>query len=304
MGIIDQLRITKEDLQDCLDLELTQLQMAERLNCTIHDIRDCMNKYELTPLGSSFHNSGDKNPAKQLASRQKISRTVKSLWDDGYYSSREVVKTIGFENPKFDIRNHYVELLSQYQDVTTCSRCGATDKINVHHVNEDHDNFLITNLAPLCVSCHQKVHLDTYLTPFVTLRYTGHFDSSHNLLYYNGPCKNLHGHRYLYQISIRNRIDPDTGMVLDFKVLKSKLKEGFEAVVDHTYLNNLFSFNSTAENMAVWMFEFFQKRLLIKGLVEVKLWETPDCEICVTDCDMLSYYNDKIERYRNLINRK
>jgi len=42
------------------------------------------------------------------------------------------------------------------------------------------------------------------------------FDSCHKLLDYDGKCANLHGHTYHLQISLKRRINPKTGMVIDF----------------------------------------------------------------------------------------
>lgn len=39
-----------------------------------------------------------------------------------------------------------------------CSECGATENIEVHHVDGDRWNNRLENLIPLCYDCHQAVH--------------------------------------------------------------------------------------------------------------------------------------------------
>lgn len=39
-----------------------------------------------------------------------------------------------------------------------CKACGDTEDVVVHHKDGDGNNDHISNLIPLCSSCHQKVH--------------------------------------------------------------------------------------------------------------------------------------------------
>lgn len=39
-----------------------------------------------------------------------------------------------------------------------CIECGSTEDIEVHHIDADRWNNSLSNLLPLCHSCHQKVH--------------------------------------------------------------------------------------------------------------------------------------------------
>jgi 5-methylcytosine-specific restriction endonuclease McrA len=39
-----------------------------------------------------------------------------------------------------------------------CVECGATEDIEVHHVDGDRLNNRLENLVPLCHGCHVKVH--------------------------------------------------------------------------------------------------------------------------------------------------
>lgn len=39
-----------------------------------------------------------------------------------------------------------------------CVDCGATDAIEIHHINRDRDDNRVENLIPLCRSCHRSLH--------------------------------------------------------------------------------------------------------------------------------------------------
>ena len=129
------------------------------------------------------------------------------------------------------------------------------------------------------------------------------FDSSHKLLNYSGKCSELHGHTYKLEVTVRKRIDLKTGMVMDFGDLKNIIKQYVVNKLDHTYLNNTIpQFNPTAENMVFWIWETLEKDALLKGLYEIKLWETPNSHVHITQRDIfmsplyaMSYYNDMVK---------
>ncbi|GIM44853.1 6-carboxytetrahydropterin synthase QueD [Collibacillus ludicampi] len=108
------------------------------------------------------------------------------------------------------------------------------------------------------------------------------FDSAHRLDDYVGKCANLHGHTYKLEVSFRGKTD-DRGIVVDFTEIKRIVNEQILAKYDHQFLNDHFSFNTTAENMVVFFFELIDSYLKKidsnQGvqLVKVRLWETPTC---------------------------
>ena len=108
----------------------------------------------------------------------------------------------------------------------------------------------------------------------VTKEFT--FDSAHFLKNYVGPCANMHGHTYKLQVTLEGTLN-DTGFVLDFKKLKDLVKRTVVDRLDHHVLNNELEFNTTAENMVVWMYDTLNKELELDttSVVSVKLWETP-----------------------------
>ena len=73
----------------------------------------------------------------------------------------------------------------------------------------------------------------------------GRIKSAHKLeLPYKSKCQNLHGHEWKIQIWITG--EPNRyGILFDFSHLKELISK-----YDHEYLNDILSFNPTAENLA------------------------------------------------------
>lgn len=105
----------------------------------------------------------------------------------------------------------------------------------------------------------------------VTKEFT--FDSAHHLENYVGPCANVHGHTYKLQVTLEGRVNPATGMIIDFNRLKQEVNIRIIDILDHKMLNDVLAFNPTAELMAQWMFD--QLRLADLPVVKIRLWETP-----------------------------
>ncbi len=100
------------------------------------------------------------------------------------------------------------------------------------------------------------------------------FDSAHNLIEYHGKCENLHGHTYRLRVTIEGT-PGDDGMVLDYGILKSIVKEKIIRRTDHHYLNDIVP-QSTTENLVMWMWTELYKPLssTLYHLYEIMLWET------------------------------
>lgn len=124
------------------------------------------------------------------------------------------------------------------------------------------------------------------------------FDCAHMLSYYEGPCKNLHGHTYKVQVTLVAPADPYTGMVLDFNLLSSNLRKVLGAY-DHACLVGREDVRSEAEeNLNAFLIDNCLKRKVITcgkttceniasdilhelefelpgHHLKLKLWETP-----------------------------
>jgi 6-pyruvoyltetrahydropterin/6-carboxytetrahydropterin synthase len=103
------------------------------------------------------------------------------------------------------------------------------------------------------------------------------FSSAHRLPYYDGACSRMHGHNYRLQVVVEGKVDPRTGMIEDFEVIRRRVWEAAIAQCDHHNLNDLMD-NPTGENIIVWCWERIKP--VLPGLAELRLWETP--EYCVT----------------------
>lgn len=110
------------------------------------------------------------------------------------------------------------------------------------------------------------------------------FEACHHLLGYVGKCENPHGHSYKCQVTLVGTLN-EIGMVCDFKDIKKAINEKIlneeGTDLDHADLNKIFRFNTTAENMCVWIYDNIKEYLLNSETLrydvkvcEVKLWET------------------------------
>lgn len=107
------------------------------------------------------------------------------------------------------------------------------------------------------------------------------FASAHQLVGYEGPCENLHGHTWKVKVSLKGEKLDDLGMLFDFKQVKKLLKE-ILSEFDHKNLNEMRYFkddNPTAENIAKTIFSLFGDK--IEGawpagteLSKVSVWES------------------------------
>lgn len=96
-----------------------------------------------------------------------------------------------------------------------------------------------------------------------------------------GKCSNpnFHGHNYELIVSVNGEIDPETGFVMDVKVLKDLIKSEIEDAFDHKNLNlevpEFMELNPTAENIAVVTWQKLRPHIEQRYELEVVLYETP-----------------------------
>ena len=131
------------------------------------------------------------------------------------------------------------------------------------------------------------------------------FDSGHRIPNHNSSCKNLHGHRYAIEVTLKGDIidqenESDYGMVMDFKDAKELIRKTIVEPWDHAFLvyekdlevihflNSLKGHKTvildkvpTAENMALIAFNLL-KNVFVKTFqndivpIRVRLFETPN----------------------------
>lgn len=76
-----------------------------------------------------------------------------------------------------------------------------------------------------------------------------------------GNCAGLHGHSYRLLVTLRGEVDPETGMVRNFRAVKQLVREQVLSRLDHAHLDDVLEDLSTAENLCWW--------------IATQLW--PDC---------------------------
>lgn len=125
----------------------------------------------------------------------------------------------------------------------------------------------------------------------VTVSRKAHFNAAHRLHRADwdeakntaifGKCTNehYHGHNYELIVHVTGTIDPETGYVIDMKVLRDLIKSEVEDALDHKNLNiqvpEFKSLIPTAENIVVVIYNKLKPHLNTDQDLEVELYETP-----------------------------
>ncbi len=130
--------------------------------------------------------------------------------------------------------------------------------------------------------------------------YRHHFDAAHRLKDYQGPCSNVHGHRYVVEFKFVGEDFDRLGMLVDFSELKRAIGDWINEKWDHAFLINsqdigvlvsqdfcnsnrvyFFNGNPTAEKMVSELWVVTAN--LIAGfpvrMCSIRLWETPDFSV-------------------------
>ncbi|MFN8237445.1 MAG: 6-carboxytetrahydropterin synthase [Chitinophagales bacterium] len=92
-----------------------------------------------------------------------------------------------------------------------------------------------------------------------------HFEMAHAIHGYDGPCKHIHGHSYVLEVTVTSESDNNTyldktGFVVDFKDLKRIVTDAIIKKYDHKlvlskeYMSAHPNFTA-AENLIIWDFE-------------------------------------------------
>jgi len=125
----------------------------------------------------------------------------------------------------------------------------------------------------------------------VTVSRKAHFNAAHRLYRKDwsdeknnsvfGKCSNphFHGHNYELIVHVTGNIDPETGYVMDMKILKNLIKSEVEEKLDHKNLNQevpeFYNKIPTAENIVVFIFNALRPNLNSEHQLSVTLYETP-----------------------------
>ena len=125
------------------------------------------------------------------------------------------------------------------------------------------------------VTVHRKAHFNAAHRLF-----RSDWDAAKNLAVF-GKCSNpnYHGHNYELIVSVTGEIDPETGFVIDLKVLKDLIASEVEEPFDHKNLNvevpEFKDLNPTAEYIAVVIYDKLRNHIDASKDIEITLYETP-----------------------------
>lgn len=124
----------------------------------------------------------------------------------------------------------------------------------------------------------------------VTVFRKEHFNAAHRLNNPNwseekntrvyGKCNNFnyHGHNYDLIVQVTGPVDPETGYVIDMKVLSDIVKEYITDRFDHKNLNldteEFRDLNPSAENIAIVIYTLLRQQIDPTLDLKVRLYET------------------------------
>lgn len=95
-----------------------------------------------------------------------------------------------------------------------------------------------------------------------------------------GPCShpNYHGHNYMLEVMVRGEVDPQTGYVIDLRLLKQLIEEEVMKPFDHKNLNldteEFAQMVPSTENLAIVIWRRLRRRLPAHLELGVRLHET------------------------------
>ncbi len=119
-----------------------------------------------------------------------------------------------------------------------------------------------------------------------------HFNSAHRLfrpeysdeenLRVFGKCSNplWHGHNYVLMVTVKGEPDPETGFVMDLKVLSRLIDDNVLQKLDHKNINLEVDFMmgklASTENLAIGIWDALEPKVKLQGscLHSIRLEET------------------------------
>ncbi|MBC7293148.1 MAG: 6-carboxytetrahydropterin synthase QueD [Thermoleophilia bacterium] len=107
-----------------------------------------------------------------------------------------------------------------------------------------------------------------------TITVSTSFAAAHRLPEHEGKCRRLHGHTYMFEVTVEGHPQPSgpsAGMVMDFADLRRVVDEVVVQPLDHSVLNEVLDFVPTVEAVAAWAFARLQEAGL--PVVRVRLAE-------------------------------
>ncbi len=100
-----------------------------------------------------------------------------------------------------------------------------------------------------------------------TVTKTFNFEAAHSLPFLpeGHKCRNVHGHSYRFTVEVNGELD-ERGFVIDYADISKAVKPIVE-YLDHKNLNDLFTFKTTAENLAAWLYDVILEKIPVSRIV-------------------------------------
>lgn len=103
-------------------------------------------------------------------------------------------------------------------------------------------------------------------------------DEKNNAVFDKCNNPNYHGHNYTLEVWVSGEVDPETGYLIDLKILKTIIQKEIIDRFDHRNLNldcpEFEQLNPTAENIAAVIYKLMRQALDKKYELSITLWET------------------------------
>lgn len=103
-------------------------------------------------------------------------------------------------------------------------------------------------------------------------------DEKNNAVFDKCNNPNYHGHNYTLEVWVSGEVDPETGYLIDLKILKTIIQKEIIDRFDHRNLNldcpEFEQLNPTAENIAAVIYKLMREAMDKKYELSITLWET------------------------------
>ena len=103
-------------------------------------------------------------------------------------------------------------------------------------------------------------------------------DEKNNAVFDKCNNPNYHGHNYTLEVWVSGEVDPETGYLIDLKILKTIIQKEIIDRFDHRNLNldcpEFEHLNPTAENVAAVIYRLMREVLDKRYELSITLWET------------------------------
>ena len=109
-------------------------------------------------------------------------------------------------------------------------------------------------------------------------------DEKNNAVFDKCNNPNYHGHNYTLEVWVSGEVDPETGYLIDLKILKTIIQKEIIDRFDHRNLNldcpEFEQLNPTAENIAAVIYKLMREAMDKKYELSITLWETENNIVC------------------------